>query len=192
MDFFVEIADEQRISSAQKRSIPIGIFGSFWPRNQPYLIAIRDWLREDGYDARISLDLSIECPQGADEDDDSYNLRISHRLLDTSTIHLFVFFVEGDAEHNINQSASMELERLFVQDRRQNALFIREEGVLEQSGGYLRGRWAEICRDLPWEPFSRDADGFETAIELKTAIRQFCLQRIHTRIQMSAAGEERL
>lgn len=179
MDFFAEVADEQRVSSALKRSIPIGIFGSFWHRNQPILEIIRARLRAAGYNARLSFDLAQEHPQEENEDDDSYNLRISQLLLDQSCIHIFVFFAEADSEHYINLSASMEFERLCEQAGPHDALILIEEGMLALAGGYFRGRWAKTCRDLHWETYIRNEDNLVAdAIEFETLIRQFCLQRI--------------
>ena len=139
MDFFVTLADEQRASSALVRSIPIGIFGSFAPRNRSILEKIQNRLREDGYSASISLDLDLEHPCRDNENSDSYNLRSSHVLLDQSLIHLFVFFVEEDSEHSINQSASMEFERLCEQKRTQNTLHPARGGDA-RTGGWV----------LPW------------------------------------------
>lgn len=179
MDFFATLADEQRASSALVRSIPIGIFGSFAPRNLPLLETIRDRLREGGYSASISLDLGLEHPRVENENPDDYNLRISHLLLDQSWIHLFLFFVEANSEHLINQSASMEFERLCEQKRTENTLILLEMGMLEQAGGYFRGRWAQTCSDLPWESFTRTEENlFVDAADIETLIRQFCLQRI--------------
>lgn len=179
MDFFFTLAGEQRASSALVRSIPIGIFGSFAPRNLPLLETLRNRLVHDGYAARISLDLSTEHPCGENESPDTYNLRISHLLLDRSRIHLFVFFVEVGSEHCINQSASMEFERLCEQKRTQNMLILIEEGVFEQAGGYFRGRWAQTSSGILWEPFTRTEENlFAKATDVETLIRQFCLQKI--------------
>lgn len=191
MDFFAELADKQRVSLALKRSIPIGIFGSFNPRNKPLLEAIRDRLRAAGYDACISRDLEKEHPKGEEEDVNAYNLRISHLLLDRSHIHIFVFFYEKDTEHNINQSASMEYDRLCERGGLHDGLILGEEGMLEQAGGILLGRLSQNRQKFRWEPFIRTEDNTVVdAVELEILIQQFCLNRILYRTLDSAAGKE--
>lgn len=191
MDFFAEILDEEKASAAVKRSVPIGIFGSFAPRNREILELIRDRLLADGYDARISLDLGGESPREDDEDIDIYNLRISHRLLDASIICIFVVFLEEDGEHNINQSVSMEFERFCARHRTSDAMVMEEKGAHDQAGGIFRGRRAQTCTAISWEIFIRTPENrLVDTEEAITMIRQFCLQRILRRAERFP-GEDR-
>ena len=191
MDFFAALRDEETASAAMKRSVPIGIFGSFAPRNLEVLELIRDRLLADGYNARISLDLGGESARGDDEDIDIHNLRVSHRLLDSSTICIFVVFLEADGEHNINQSVSMEFERFCERDRTSDAMVLEEHGAREQAGGIFRGRRAQTCTAISWEVFARTPENcLVDTEEAMTMVRQFCLQRILRRAERFP-GEDR-
>lgn len=153
----------------KKRSVPVGIFGSF--HRHMLLGSLRDHLNDQGYSARLSTDLESRHPRNTGEDADIYNLRISTILVDASTICIFVVFRERGKEQNINQSVSQEAQHLYDRQvmgtRRDNprVLVLVEEGC----------RPASLFRGLvkssypPWYEAS-----FVTGADLFTAARQFC------------------
>lgn len=76
------------------------------------------------------------------EEEDIYNLRMSDLLADWGEIHIFVFFFEYEGESNINQSASMEFEKLansrcvviYFEDGSYRQMKTRIKGHVKKSG----------------------------------------------------------
>lgn len=152
-----------------RRSVPVGIFGSFYRHG--LLGSLRDHLIDHGYHAELSTDLENRIPRRKGEDEDVYNLRISMGLIDASAICIFVVFREHEGESNVNQSVSQETQYLY--DRQamgkrpalSRALVLVEDG--SKPASLFRGL-VKSCR-----PRWNEAQ-FSTEEELLIAARQFC------------------
>jgi len=169
MDISREFGSRLDSYRRNKRSVPVGIFGSF--HRYDLLKSLRDHLIGHGYPARLSTDLEKHHLRHDGEDEDVYNLRISKILVDESGICIFVVFHEHAGEENINQSVSQEAQYLYdQQDLRKRTALPRVLVLVEDEckpASLFKGlvkachpRWNEA-------PFSTDKD-------LLMAARQFC------------------
>lgn len=169
MDISREFGSRLDSYRRNKRSVPVGIFGSF--HRYWLLESLRDHLNGHGYPARLSTDLEKRHLRHDGEDEDVYNLRISKILVDESGICIFVVFHEHAGEENINQSVSQEAQYLYdQQDLRKRTALPRILVLVEdrcKPASLFKGL-VKACR-LRWNeaPFS-------TREELLMAARQFC------------------
>lgn len=169
MDISREFGDRLDSSLRKKRSVSVGIFGSFYRYN--LLASLRDHLADHGYPACLSTDLEKRFPCGEGEDEDVYNFRISRELIDESGICIFVIFKGKPGEENINQSVSQEVQYLYDQQapgkRRSppRVLVLVEDGCKPAS---LFKGLVKACR-----PRWNEAP-FSTCDDLLMAGRQFC------------------
>ena len=169
MDISREFGSRLDSYRRNKRSVPVGIFGSF--HRYDLLKSLRDHLIGHGYPARLSTDLEKHHLRHDGEDEDVYNLRISKILVDESGICIFVVFHEHAGEENINQSVSQEAQYLYdQQDLRKRTALPRVLVLVEDEckpASLFRGL-VKACRPR-WNeaPFSTDKD-------LLMAARQFC------------------
>ena len=152
-----------------KRSVPVGIFGSF--HRYELLESLRDHLVGHGYPARLSSDLERHHPRHQGEDEDVYNFRISRELIAASGICIFVVFLERADEENINQSVSQEAQHLY--DRqvlgrgRDNSRVL----VLVEDGCKPASLWKGLVKTC--RPRWNEAP-FSTSDDFLLAGRQFC------------------
>jgi hypothetical protein len=123
---------------AKKSAWKVGIFGSFSTRNKKFLTSLKEFLKDNGYYARVSEDLEEEYPRRKDEGKYEYSRRLSELLIEKSQVHIVFFFLETEGEHNINQSASMEFE-ILNQEQCPNVMIIHEKQSLEQCKSVFRG-----------------------------------------------------
>jgi len=169
MDISGEFGSRLTSYLRNKRSVPVGIFGSF--HRYGLLESLRDHLVNHGYPARLSSDLEKRHPRHQGEDEDVYNFRISRELIAVSGICIFVVFLQRADEENINQSVSQEVQYLY--DRQvlgrsrdtSRVLVLVEDGCKPASlfKGLVKTchpRWNEAL--------------FSTSDDLLLAGRQFC------------------
>jgi len=149
-----------------KHQFRVGIFGSFAEKNYPILEQTRIELNNMRYNSRLSIDLEDSLNPG--EDRDAFNTRVSRRLLAESEIHIFFIFFETDGEHNINQSASMELENLCTNSIGTNVLVLFEKGATEQQRAGMLGLLATY-REIDWGVFNRNRIS-----QMQNRVIQFC------------------
>lgn len=128
-----------------KSTIKIGIFGSFFEPRKGGLLAIKQYLRENGYNARISEDLDPRNDDEKKQSDPVYDLNLSEDLIMDSDIHIFVLPArrKGEPEHLI-QSVSMEIEHLYTSEMygKKSAKYVLvciEKGLIETMGGVCKG-----------------------------------------------------
>lgn len=160
-----------------KRRTPIAIYGSFYRDRRGDLVRLRDYLRGQGYAARISEDLDdgtgSEIPSIRDRE-------LSERLIDESTAHIFVMPRRRPKESDtLIQSVSMELERLCTliecgaKQRQPIAVFF-EEGLMD------RERWGfgGVCRGLLARQTTWTVGEFEHIEDIFAEARSFCMQAL--------------
>lgn len=138
MDILTTLQSEVQITDEEKKKYPVGIFGSFDKRNKIFLNSLKKFLADQGYEPRISEDLEKQFPQQKGEEKYQYSRRLSELLIANSAIHILFFFFEIEGEHNINQSASMEIEILKQQDLR-NVVISHERRAFEQCKSVFKG-----------------------------------------------------
>lgn len=153
---------ERRSYLKYKQEVKINIYGAFSGGRIEKLKKLRDFLRKNGYNARISTDLEEIYPRGENEGDDEYNRRISELFINDGDIHIFVFFTASEGEKDLNQSAAMELESIYRLGKDEYVIIYFEDGSWEQVRTLLRG----LVRKKGWdhEIFKEIEDIFEDAL----------------------------
>jgi hypothetical protein len=169
MDISREFGSRLDSYRRNKRSVPVGIFGSF--HRYELLESLRDHLIGHGYPARLSTDLAKRHLRHDGEDEDVYNLRISKILVDESGICIFVVFHEHEGEENINQSVSQEAQYLYDQQDLRKHTALPRVLVLVEDGC----KPASLFRGLVKTCHPRwNESPFSTRKDLLMAARQFC------------------
>ncbi|MEI7591284.1 MAG: hypothetical protein WCJ49_08270 [Deltaproteobacteria bacterium] len=156
-----------------RKTVRIGIFGSFYNSRKNDLIQLRDYLRTQGYtNAKISEDLDDRLEEEWKIDNPIKNRELSTRLLNESDIHIFVVCMTGESDPvTLIQSVSMELERLCT---------LREKGHLtadcvvvylqkplkETSGGVFKGLVMSMKNDWVFVEFEEIQELFKTSRQL--------------------------
>lgn len=122
----------------QKRSVTIGIFGSFRGENLECLKKIRDYLKSSGWgNAKISCDVA-PLPNDSDGGDrDQNNYRMSKKLIEDSEICIILFF-DDEGDNTINQAALIELGTMNAQMIDQ-VLVLHSKEFIPKRGSILRG-----------------------------------------------------
>jgi len=93
----------------------IGIFGSFFKSRKTELLALKKFLNDNGYNARISEDLDKRPEYERKKRDPTCARKLSEKLIKESEIHIFILPREHQGEpSNLAQSVSMEIERLHT------------------------------------------------------------------------------
>lgn len=143
-----------------KKSIRIGIFGSFYNSRKDDLIQLRDYLRKSGYtQARISEDLDERSEEERQIDTPIINRNLSIQLINESDIHIFILCMRKESEPpNLIQSVSMELERICTlrEIGILNANYVgvyTEKQLLETGGGVFKGLVMTMANDWVIEEF---------------------------------------
>jgi hypothetical protein len=85
-----------------------------------------------------SFDLQRMCPRPEKMGVSEYNIKISRLMTAVNGVHIVFIFKEGEGEHNVNQSASIELDHLLAGKQRHVMVFF-EEGSFEQSRSLFKG-----------------------------------------------------
>lgn len=147
MDPFQKFSNKLIQFERKKRRIVIGLFGSF---KRDELRQLRSALLSENYNVKISSDLESEISKKPGMSDDDYNYELSIALIDRCDIHIFLFQKERQGEHNINQSASMELQYLATTKNNENVLVLLESGYLRQTGGVFKGLKARTKGKWRW------------------------------------------
>lgn len=167
-----EIADRVLLHRHFKENTNIAIYGSFQQSRKEDLLALRDYLRANGYlNTRISGDYCDRLDPGT-EDGPIKDIQLSDLLMDESSIHIFVFVKENSDEHYLIQSISMEFQRLStliqqgVKEDQPVAIYV-EEGLEKIAGGVFKGRIAQNEHD--W-----DIEFFKTIEQIYKPARRFC------------------
>jgi hypothetical protein len=168
MDSFQEFSNKVINHERKKREVVIGLFGSF---KRDELRQLRDALLAENYNVRISSDLESEIHPKPGMSADAYNYELSIALIEQCDIHIFLFHRELKGEHNINQSASMELQYLATRNNNQNVLVLLEDGYIKQSRGVFKGLKSNTSGKWRWRTYRH----FET---LKDAAVKFSFSRI--------------
>jgi hypothetical protein len=139
--------EEARLFQELKRDLPIGIYGSFYLEREIELIALRDFLRSNGYNnARISRDLDPREKNSESPKDSLLDLELSQTLINSSEVHIFVFHMpRAEDPGHLNQSVSIELGRLydlleFGIKNDQDVMILLEEGLRKEIKGCLVSR----------------------------------------------------
>lgn len=167
-----EIANRVQLHRYFKGNINIAIYGSFQQSRKGDLLALRDYLRANGYlNTRISEDYCDKLDPGT-EDGSIKDIKLSDLLMDESSIHIFVFVKENPNEHYLIQSVSMEFQRLStliqhgIKEDQPVAIYI-EEGLEKIAGGVFKGRIAQ--NEHGW-----DIEFFKTIEQIYKPARRFC------------------
>ncbi len=122
----------------------MGIFGSYIKPYKSELKILRDFLRENGYDAKIAQDL----PEICDDDGKPNRWLQSKQLIDFSTIHIFIFHFEKDDDPaNLMQMVSIEL--ALTEERKKPNVFILCEVGLRNG---IPGSFSTAVKDLLHNP----------------------------------------
>jgi len=172
VDFFEEISSKVEFFKHLKRTVTIGIYGSFRSNNIVILEDFRDFLTSEGYRARMSLDLGFPEIVLPEVSQHRINSSASIKLRESSHIHIIFFFIERPTEHNVNLSAAMELQALAEHGTR-DVLLLFEKGLKKEDiTSYFAGTVEAQEGRWEWDEFARDKD-----LHLIRG-RQFCLNRM--------------
>jgi hypothetical protein len=160
-----------------KRETKIGIFGSFYGGRKAALIALKNFLLENGYNARISEDLEKRPSKEWKKKDPVCDRKLSEKLIRESDIHIFVLPCEHEGEpHNLIQSVSMEIEHLHTlsecgQKSEKYVAVYSETGLIGTMGGVFEGLL--ISKKGNWT-----IEEFDDIQEIFKPARQFCMNCI--------------
>ena len=160
-----------------KKHTPIGIYGSFYGSRKSDLISLQQFLRNSGYNPRISEDLNTRSEKDRKKKDPVYDRELSETLIRESDIHIFVLVLpKEDEPDNLIQSVSMEIERLHTLDGygHTSAKYVAvyaEKGLIGTMGGVCEGLL--LSKEGDWE-----IEEFNKIHEIFTPARQFCLNCI--------------
>ena len=142
---------EAKIFGDIKAGLPIGIYGSFYNGKKEELLQLRDYLRDLGFKkTRISEDLDERPILDRHTPNPRYDRMLSKKLIDQSVAHIFVFLMPKDGDPvNLNQSVSMELERLITlietgKKIDQDIMLLIEKGARDNIKDSLGG----VCKGL--------------------------------------------
>ncbi len=160
-----------------KRSTKIGIFGSFYGQRKSELLALKKFLCDNGYHARISEDLDKRPEAERKKKDPACDRKLSDKLIKDSDIHIFVFPKEhkGDPS-NLAQSVSMELEQLHIlstcgKKSEKYVAVYAETGLVGTMGGVCDGLLIMKKDDWPVGEYDKIQEIFQP-------VRQFCMNCI--------------
>lgn len=163
--------------AALKRHTKIGIFGSFSGSRKDELLALKKFLCDNGYNARISEDLDKRPEHERKKRDPACDRKFSEKLIKVSEIHIFVLPREHEGEpSNLIQSVSMEIEHLHTlsecgkKSDKYVAIYAEKE-LLGKMGGVCEGLLLLKTGDWSIQEFNEIQEIFKPA-------RQFCINSI--------------
>lgn len=111
MDLLAGLNRDLDYAERLKGGLTVGLFGSF---KRSHLEALRHHLRErEGFNARVSYDLTASHPKEPGEDDRAYDFRLAEVLIEDSQVYIIHFFREEEGEYGINDSATLEIGILY-------------------------------------------------------------------------------
>lgn len=168
---------KNRLDSIKKNTL-IGIFGSFYKTRKPDLLTVKNFLLQNGYNARISEDLDTLTENARKKIDCAiYDRELSERLITESDIHIFVLVRQRKSEpENLIQSVSMEIEHLHTLDRcgQKSGKYVAvyaETGLIGTMGALIEGLLRSKKGD--W-----DIEEYDEIQEICIHTRQFCMNCI--------------
>lgn len=141
MDLLSGLTRSLDYSERLKDELTIGLFGSF---RRSHLEALKQHLRErEGFNARVSYDLTAPHPRAPGEDDCAYDFRLAKALIEESRVHIIHLFREDEYEYGINDSATLEIGILYglsvaVTQESRYALILCEAGYDARNIGSMR------------------------------------------------------
>lgn len=160
-----------------KHQTKIGIFGSFSGPRKAGLLALKTFLCDNGYHARISEDLDKRSFSELQKRDPVCDRKLSEKLIRESDIHIFVLAKEQEGEpSNLIQSVSMEIEQLHTlstcgQKSEKYVVIYAETGLIGTMGGVCEGLLLTKKDDWSVGEFKEIDEVFRPA-------RQFCMNCI--------------
>lgn len=160
-----------------KHQTKIGIFGSFSGSRKAGLLALKKFLRDNGYNARISEDLDKRSLPERLKRDPVCDRKLSDKLIQESDIHIFILVKEQEDEpSNLIQSVSMEIERLHTLSdcglkSEKYVVIYAEAGLVGTMGGVCEGLLLVKKGDWSVGEFNDIEEIFQPA-------RQFCMNCI--------------
>lgn len=163
--------------AALKHQTKIGIFGSFSGSRKDELLAVKKFLCDNGYHARISEEFDKRPHPQRLNRDPACDRRFSEKLIRESDIHIFILAKEQEDEpSNLIQSVSMEIERLHTlsdcgQKSEKYVVIFTEAGLAGTMGGVCEGLLLVKKGDWSFGEFN-DID------EIFRPARQFCMNCI--------------
>ncbi len=171
MDLLAGLNRDLDYAERLKDGLTVGLFGSF---KRSHLEALRHHLRErEGFNARISYDLTASHPKEPGEDDRVYDFRLAEALIEESRVYIVHFFREEEGEYGINDSATLEIGILYglsaasPQVSRYTLILCEEGYDARNIGGMRRGIRPYTEREWRWHDFE-DHD------EAVLSATQFC------------------
>jgi hypothetical protein len=160
-----------------KHQTKIGIFGSFFGSRKAGLLALKKFLCDNDYNARISEDLDKRPEHERKNRDPACDRKLSEKLIRESDIHIFILPREQEDEpSNLIQSVSMEIERLHTLSEcakisgRYVAIYA-EKDLLGKMGGVCEGLLLSKTGDWSIQEYHDIQEIFKPA-------RQFCINCI--------------
>ncbi|HOI14540.1 MAG TPA: hypothetical protein PLG75_11805 [Methanoculleus sp.] len=88
MDLLAGLNRDLDYAERLKDGLTVGLFGSF---KRSHLEALRHHLRErEGFNARISYDLTASHPKEPGEDDRAYDFRLAEALIEESRVYMSI------------------------------------------------------------------------------------------------------
>jgi hypothetical protein len=192
VNYFSEFKEAIELTQRKKRCVPIGIYGSFKRENIVYLYKLRDYLRDNNYFSLMSLDLQRCCRRPPRMSEEEYNYKLTRIMTQINHIHIFFFFKENERDHNVNQSASIELGVLENMGERHVRIFY-EKGYLEQSSSPFRGMLSNRKNEWPEDSFERRTDDKNNIVNYDFILRtglSFCYDRIFSDPTLGYASRE--
>jgi hypothetical protein len=184
MSFSNESVDYYSLRNKQLASLKhhtkIGIFGSFSGSRKAELLALKKFLCDNGYNARISEDLDKRPDHERKKRDPECDRKLSEILIEESDIHIFILPREQEDEpSNLIQSVSMEIERLHTlsecgKKSDKYVAIYAEKDLLGKMGGVCEGLLLAKTGDWSIQEFNEIQEIFKPA-------RQFCLNCIQDR-----------
>lgn len=160
-----------------KHQTKIGIYGSFSGPRKAGLLAVKQFLCNSGYHARIAEDLDTRPYRERKKRDPASDRKLSENLIQESDIHIFILVKEQEGEpSNLIQSVSMEIERLHTLSdcglkSEKYVVIYAEDGLVGTMGGVCEGLLQVKKGDWSFGEFNEIAEIFRPA-------RQFCMNCI--------------
>lgn len=172
-DAMSDIHQRLALLEEYRKTVRIGIFGSFYNSRKDDLIQLRDYLRDQGYpNAKISEDLDERSEEERKIEDSIKNRELSKQLLNESDIHIFVVCMAGESDPvTLIQSVSMELERLCTlrEERRLTADYVvvyLQKPLQDTSGGVFKGLVMTMKNDWIFIEYEEIQELFKTSRQL--------------------------
>jgi len=163
MSLYPEYDTEIRDRLLTKKTIKIGIFGSFGDSRKHFIESLKSFLRYNSYINTFDASDFSEKEFGHKDEKYESALENSDNLLNSSEIRICFLYFENDREHGINESAAIEIGFLFKSDYEDGVILIIEDGAKEQMHANLKGILAKGKKKnwitIPFDPESLTHEG---------------------------------